>query len=211
VFRRQHAEFTDGFLSEESSSAMQAHLETCPDCAMRDVRVRRSLLALQVLRTIEPSADFRRRLYERLAQELPDVPVTRPSGVRWGVAGVLVAASLVLLAIGGARTGLHLANPVPRIPMLALSPSGMAPSDVAPGSVAPSSVALAGPAPTLASIQPAPTPVPIEPARPSARPTPRFEAVASAGSMRRVSAPRASLARPTLQAVRLQTTSYLGQ
>ncbi len=195
---------------------MQAHLETCPDCATRDVRVRRSLLALQVLRTIEPSADFRRRLYERLAQELPELPVTRPSGVRWGVAGVLVAASLVLLAIGGARTGLHLANPVPRIPMLALSPSGMAPSSVAPSSVAPGSVALgsvalAGPAPTLASIQPAPTPVSIEPARPAARPTPRFEAVASAGSMRRVSAPRASLARPTLQAVRLQTTSYLGQ
>lgn len=169
---------------------MHAHLEMCPDCAMRDVRVRRSLLALQVLRTIEPSADFRRRLYERLAQELPELPVTRPSGVRWGVASIVVAASLVLLAIGGARTGLHLANPVPRIPVLALSPSGMS---------------LAGPAPTLAPIQPAPTPVSIEPARPAERPTPRFESVANAGSMRRVQA------RPTLQAVRLQTTSYLGQ
>ncbi len=178
---------------------MQAHLEMCPDCATRDVRVRRSLLALQVLRPVEPSADFRRRLYERLAQELPELPVTRPSGVRWGVASIVVAASLVLLAIGGARTGLHLTNPVPRIPVLALSPSGMA---------------LAGPAPTLAPIQPAPTPVliepvptpvSIEPRRPSERPTPRFEAVANAGSMRRVQA------RPTLQAVRLQTTSYLGQ
>ena len=46
---------------------MQEHLFACPACATRDVWVRRSLLALQVLPSIEPSADFRDRLYKRLA------------------------------------------------------------------------------------------------------------------------------------------------
>ena len=46
---------------------MRAHLDNCPRCATRDVWMRRSLLALQVLPRIEPSAGFRERLYERLA------------------------------------------------------------------------------------------------------------------------------------------------
>jgi hypothetical protein len=69
-FRRQHAEFTDGFLSVEMSCAMQEHLYQCPTCATRDVWVRRSLLALQVLPSIEPSAHFHERLYERLGEPL---------------------------------------------------------------------------------------------------------------------------------------------
>jgi len=66
-FRRQHAEFVDGFLAEETARAMQGHVNNCPSCATRDVWMRRSLLALQALPRIEPSADFRQRLFERLA------------------------------------------------------------------------------------------------------------------------------------------------
>ena len=72
-FRRQHTDFVDGFLSEGTSCAMQAHLIRCPSCATRDVWMRRSLLALQALQRIEPSANFRERLYERLA-----IPTERP-------------------------------------------------------------------------------------------------------------------------------------
>jgi hypothetical protein len=54
---------------------MRDHLDECPDCARRDVWVRRSLLALQALPRIEPSADFRERLYERLA--VPTGPAVR--------------------------------------------------------------------------------------------------------------------------------------
>lgn len=49
---------------------MQEHLYECKACATRDVWVRRSLLALQVLPSIEPSAGFRERLYERLHERL---------------------------------------------------------------------------------------------------------------------------------------------
>ena len=76
-FRRQHAEFTDGFLSMETSLAMQDHLYECPACATRDVWVRRSLLALQALPSIEPTAGFHDRLYERLAMSPAMPPVTR--------------------------------------------------------------------------------------------------------------------------------------
>lgn len=49
---------------------MQEHLYDCPACATRDVWVRRSLMALQVLPSIEPSAGFHLRLYERLGEQL---------------------------------------------------------------------------------------------------------------------------------------------
>jgi hypothetical protein len=49
---------------------MQEHLYECPACATRDVWVRRSLLALQSLQSIEPSAGFHERLYERLAMPI---------------------------------------------------------------------------------------------------------------------------------------------
>lgn len=49
---------------------MQEHLHECPACATRDVWIRRSLMALQVLPRIEPSAGFHERLYERLGEQL---------------------------------------------------------------------------------------------------------------------------------------------
>ena len=57
----------DGLLLEETARAMQEHVNDCPSCATRDVWMRRSLLALQALPRIEPSAGFRERLFSRLA------------------------------------------------------------------------------------------------------------------------------------------------
>jgi hypothetical protein len=120
-FRRQHAEFVDGFLSGDESRAMQDHLNTCADCATRDVWVRRSLLALQTLPQIEPSADFRERLYARLAREASEPRGKRPTGIRWGVAGVIAAASIALLFAAASRS--HPVEPVRlvavQVPMLA--------------------------------------------------------------------------------------------
>jgi len=66
-FRRRHTELVDGLLLEETARAMQEHVNDCPSCATRDVWMRRSLLALQSLPRIEPSAGFRERLFARLA------------------------------------------------------------------------------------------------------------------------------------------------
>jgi len=85
---------------------MRSHGDACAACSRLDVRVRRSLLALQTLPTIEPSADFRRRLHERLAlSQAPDrTPVRMPTlapmrGVRWGLAMAVTAASLAFLVL----------------------------------------------------------------------------------------------------------------
>ena len=96
----------DGYLCDERSQAMRSHGDACAACSRLDVRVRRSLLALQTLPTIEPSADFRRRLHERLAlSQMPHrtqvrMPMSAPMrGVRWGLATVVTAASLAFLVL----------------------------------------------------------------------------------------------------------------
>ena len=83
-FRDLHAEYLDEFLSEELRLAMRAHGDLCPGCATHDVRIRRSLLALQALPRIEPSADFRERLRRRLRHQQRMQSWPQPD-VRWGV------------------------------------------------------------------------------------------------------------------------------
>jgi hypothetical protein len=96
-FRNQHAEFTDGLLSIEAMRALQTHREACAPCARHDVAVRRSLLALQSLRTIAPSAGFHEHLMARIASGEATPEPTRTGGMRWGVVSGLLAASIVLL------------------------------------------------------------------------------------------------------------------
>jgi anti-sigma factor RsiW len=95
-FRRQHAEFVDGYLSDEALCASRAHLDECPACAHHDVLIRRSLLAVQALPMIEPSAGFHDRLCERLSREAHHYAPVQSRGVRWGMATVIVAASAAL-------------------------------------------------------------------------------------------------------------------
>lgn len=113
-FRRQHAEFVDGYLSDEAQRAGRAHLDECPVCARQDVQIRRSLMALQSLPMIEPSAGFHDRLYEKIARdELHYSPV--PSRrARWGMATAIVAASVALLFAASSRSRqTQVSRPVP--------------------------------------------------------------------------------------------------
>lgn len=113
-FRRQHSEFVDGYLSDEAQRAGRAHLDECPVCARQDVQIRRSLMALQSLAMIEPSAGFHDRLYEKIARdELHYSPV--PSRrVRWGMATAIVAASVALLFAASSRSRqTRVSRPVP--------------------------------------------------------------------------------------------------
>lgn len=101
-FRALHAEYVDGFLCVERSQAMRTHGDDCPACSRLDVQVRRSLLALQTLPTIEPSADFRERLHERLvlSQGAERMSMRVPvKGIRWGLASVVTAASVAFLVL----------------------------------------------------------------------------------------------------------------
>lgn len=96
-FRAQHASFLDDTLSGDAMDAMRGHLQSCGACAREDATVRRALMLVRNLQSIEVSPDFSTRLAARLARE------ARPSAVgqghRWGWlgVGVGVAAALVLL------------------------------------------------------------------------------------------------------------------
>lgn len=129
-FRRQHAEFVDGYLSDEAQRAGRAHLDVCPVCARHDVQIRRSLMALQSLPMIEPSVGFHDRLYERIARdELHYSPV--PSRhVRWGLATAIVAASVALLLAASSRSRqTEMSRPAP---VMAYAPALPAPARSAP-------------------------------------------------------------------------------
>ena len=103
-FRRQHAEFMDGYLPDKAQRACRAHLDECPACTCHDVQIRRSLLALQALPRIEPSADFHDRLYARLSRETLRYSPVPSRRVRWGMAAAIVAASVALLLAASSRS-----------------------------------------------------------------------------------------------------------
>ena len=196
-FRRQHAEFVDGYLSDEAQRAGLAHLDECPVCARHDVQIRRSLMALQALPMIEPSAGFHDRLYERIEREELYYSPVPSRHVRWGMATAIVAASVALLFAASSRAR-HVEASRPA-PVMAYTPATSAPQrpalglggrDVAAGTGAATSAA------TRASAATAPT---------ARRSRSRFEALPGQGA-----APSGTLLQQG-SAVRLQTVSYIGQ
>src|SRR6476659_8394429 len=72
-FRKRHVAFVDDFLSAVEMDAMHRHVRMCSRCSRQDTVVRRSLLIVRNLPTIEPSPDFMARLNARL-REVGPVP-----------------------------------------------------------------------------------------------------------------------------------------
>jgi len=101
-FLDRYTDFRDGLITAPREvRRFQRHLAWCPACRRYDTTVRRSVLALRAVETIEPSPDFRRRLDARLAQERRAL-VAVPSSA--GIAAALfVAAALALVALEGVR------------------------------------------------------------------------------------------------------------
>lgn len=67
-FRNKHVAFVDDVLPAIDMEAMRRHLTRCIKCSRQDTAIRRSLLLVRNLPTIEPSADFMNRLSVRLAE-----------------------------------------------------------------------------------------------------------------------------------------------
>jgi anti-sigma factor RsiW len=67
-FRNKHVAFVDDVLPAIDMEAMRRHLTRCPKCSRQDTAIRRSLMLVRNLPTIEPSADFMNRLSARLAE-----------------------------------------------------------------------------------------------------------------------------------------------
>jgi putative zinc finger protein len=67
-FRNKHVAYVDDLLPAVDMDAMQTHLAECGACSRQDTAVRRSLLLVRNLPSIEPSRDFMARLNSRLAE-----------------------------------------------------------------------------------------------------------------------------------------------
>ena len=66
-FRKQHLSYLDDTLPGDEMAAAQHHVMVCNGCAAHDTLVRRSLMVVHSMPTIEPSAGFEARLRARLA------------------------------------------------------------------------------------------------------------------------------------------------
>src|SRR5216110_590814 len=115
-FLERYTDFRDGLITAPRElRRFERHLAHCTGCRRYDTAVRRGVLALQAVGTIEPSRAFRRRLDARLERErraAREVPASA------GVAAALVlAAALAMLALEGVRRP-EVARPVlPPVPL----------------------------------------------------------------------------------------------
>ena len=106
-FRDNHAAFIDNALDDVTLSAMRSHRAECADCADHDATIRRALLLFRNLPTIEPSAEFGRRLNARLRATERSLSWSH-AGMRgpswtsfaWAASGVLAAGYILVANFG---------------------------------------------------------------------------------------------------------------
>jgi len=95
-FKDLHCSFLDDTLAGVELVRMHRHITECGECARLDANVRRSLMVVRSLPSIEPSADFSSRLDERLRE--CRLSQASASGGRFRtVATIGAVASLVML------------------------------------------------------------------------------------------------------------------
>jgi hypothetical protein len=112
-FLERYTEFRDGLIAAPRElRRFQRHLVQCAGCRRYDAALRRGVAALHDVETIEPSADFRRKLDARLAAERSrDAAVPASAGL---VAAMLVLVALSLLVVeAGRRPQVAQALPLP--------------------------------------------------------------------------------------------------
>lgn len=88
-FRRQHLAYLDDTMPGDDMTRAQHHVMVCDGCAAHDTLVRRSLMVVRSLPTVEPSLEFQARLRTRLAECRDESRTARDAGTalsrRWGV------------------------------------------------------------------------------------------------------------------------------
>lgn len=113
-FRNKHVAFVDDLLSAVEMDAMQQHTTVCSRCSRQDTAVRRSLMLVRSLPTIEPSPDFVARLNARLEELGPvsrmDFVAPRPFLPSVGAFAV-VAAGIVAVAYMAIETTRYFTPP----------------------------------------------------------------------------------------------------
>jgi hypothetical protein len=121
-FHDNHAPYVDQRLSAQQENEMRRHARECERCAAHDTRVRRSLILVRSLPSIEPSADFQARLYARLRALPPTTVVSRPPLRSFAA----IAASIVFVAYVAAELLMRGAPAAIRMPPVVASLPEMA-------------------------------------------------------------------------------------
>ena len=116
AFQKQHVAFIDDTLSAVDMVAMHQHVAECPSCARHDATERRALLLFRNLPRLEPSAEFRSRLDDRLREAKLNA---RPMVSSRSHIPVAIAATIALIA--GTWMATFVARAVAQ-PQLALAP-----------------------------------------------------------------------------------------
>src|SRR5215208_1855831 len=99
-FCDQHLAFVDDTLAGIELVRMQRHIAECESCANHDAKIRRALLLFRNLPSIEPSADFSRRLEARLKECNCDHLAATQRNLRRGAVAATLASAVMLGYIG---------------------------------------------------------------------------------------------------------------
>jgi len=117
-FLDRYTDYRDGLVTTPHERRRFArHLGECESCGEFDAAVRAGVGALQAVETIEPSANFRRRLDQRLERERHVLAEPRLPARAGLAAALLIAVGLALLAREGVRR-----TEVARVPLLPAVP-----------------------------------------------------------------------------------------
>ena len=126
---------------------MRQHMRDCPPCAHHDALVRRSLMLVRSLPTIEPSPDFQARLEARLRATRQITTAARGAHLSFGMF-VTIAATVAFAAFLASTFRNDAPVEIRMPPVVASVPAGDAPSQLA-------SSALVAAVPTGMSVWPA--------------------------------------------------------
>jgi hypothetical protein len=96
-FATLHASYIDDTLPGYQMVAMRGHLTICAKCSKRDAEIRRSLILLKNLPSVEVSEGFQEKLRARITAEGPAYQRQRGSNTTW-MRWSAVAAGLIALA-----------------------------------------------------------------------------------------------------------------
>jgi hypothetical protein len=132
-FRRKHDAYVDDTLSGVDLDGMARHRQLCEQCAQLDTRVRRALLVVRNLPTIQPSAAFSHRLEVRLKAERASIEMARQREIAtsaerlrplsMGAYSVITAGVLAVAGLAGAFTYANMRDEVIRLaPVVASRP-----------------------------------------------------------------------------------------
>lgn len=132
AFRENHVGFVDDVLPAIAMEAMHRHVQSCVRCARHDLAVRRGLLIVRNLPTIEPSPDFMARLTDRITELEAGGEGTEMTPTYSLTTGgfAAVAAGLTLFAYAALEASNRFGTPqaLTLPPVVATAPARLAPS-----------------------------------------------------------------------------------